>query len=96
MNSSTSGQGTRHNFAGETGAHAMDAVKGAIHAGVEGVEHAYEKVSDTVKKAGQQAAVAKEKLVSCIQDRPVTSVLVAFAAGALLARLLFPSHSSRD
>ncbi|MBY0307204.1 MAG: hypothetical protein K2Q09_00535 [Phycisphaerales bacterium] len=75
-----SNSGSRTSFA--------DSVATRAHAGADAAAAAADKLSVTAKKAAEQAAMAKDKLATTIKENPITSVVIAFGVGALLARIV--------
>lgn len=71
---------SRSNFA--------DTVATRAHAGADAAANAADKLSIAAKKAADQAAAAKDQLATTIKENPITSVVIAFGIGALLARLI--------
>ena len=65
-----------------------EAVKRGAHTGVERAEDAMNQARNVAKSAADNALAAKDKLAAAIEERPLTSVLIAFAIGALLGRMI--------
>ncbi|MFT3686069.1 MAG: hypothetical protein QM783_14310 [Phycisphaerales bacterium] len=65
-----------------------DNVATRAHAGADAAAAAADKLSIAAKKAAEQAQMAKDQLATTIKENPITSVVIAFGVGALLARLI--------
>ncbi len=60
--------------------------------GAESSKAAFERVRETGDKARGQANAAQENLEQCIEERPITSVLVALGTGFVIGMLLGHRH----
>jgi len=54
----------------------------------ESLRGAADAISDKAHKAADAACVARDKVSSFIEERPFTSVLIAFGVGAVISRLI--------
>lgn len=59
----------------------------AIEAGTEKAQAAMKTINDAAHQVSERATTAKESVVSFIEERPLTSVMIAAGVGALAARL---------
>jgi len=81
---------TRTQFADSiaTKGHAgADLLASKVHAGADAAAAAADKFSIAAKKAADQACAAKDQLATKISENPITSVVIAFGVGALVARM---------
>jgi len=58
-----------------------------LHHGGERAQAALETISSAAKDVSEQAVDAKDKVAGFIENRPLTSVLIAMGLGALAARM---------
>jgi ElaB/YqjD/DUF883 family membrane-anchored ribosome-binding protein len=65
-----------------------DTVATRAHAGADAAANAADKLSVAARKAADQAQMAKDQLATTIKENPITSVVIAFGVGAILARLI--------
>ncbi len=67
---------------------AADYAKGIAETGVDAVKSGAEAIADTGRRAAEAARRTQRQVTGYVSDHPMTSVLIAFGVGAIMARLL--------
>ncbi|MGE3108873.1 MAG: hypothetical protein AB7G11_07435 [Phycisphaerales bacterium] len=60
----------------------------ALETGSEKAHAAMETITEAANEVSERAKVARERVTTFIEERPMTSVMIGVAVGALAARLL--------
>lgn len=75
---------------------AVDATKHAATAALDSVSHKVESVRSTLSPALDGALAPLEGVVKFTRERPVTALVAAAVAGALLGALILPGRRSQS